>query len=79
MGPENKMPPPPKFRGDSGAGYPSSYVETDPTMQLASRTQGGLDQIHVPILHKTFRAELADSGIAAQSFIGRTGMPVFRD
>ena len=77
MGPENKMPAPPKFGWTQ---VPATHRHTSKLIQECNWLQGlegGLDQIHVPILHKTFRAELADSGIAAQSFIGRTGMPVF--
>lgn len=77
MGPENKMPPPPRF---GWTRVPETHRHVSKMWQECNWLQGlegGLDQSHVGVLHRTFHADSANAGIGTTSFIGRGGAPAF--
>jgi phthalate 4,5-dioxygenase len=77
MGPPDKKPPAPRFAWTQ---VPENHRHVSKVMQECNWLQGlegGLDQSHVGILHKTFRVNSNILGSTPDSFNARGGSPMF--
>ena len=77
MGPPEKKPPAPRFAWTQ---VPETHRHASKVIQECNWLQGlegGLDQSHVGILHKTFRVNSNILGSTPDSFNARGGSPVF--
>ena len=77
MGPPEKVPPLPKFGWTQVAETHRHVSKVIEECNWLQGLEGGLDQSHVGILHKSFRHDQANPGSLPDSFNARGGSPSF--